>query len=85
MISPAIVNEGPFEGWDIYPQNLSNSQDFGFAYDLEQYREKLSDHAKRIFIAQNKETTIKVTEFGKPCRQPESSNRTTLVMPNQRD
>jgi hypothetical protein len=80
-----MVNEGPFQGWDVYPQNLPNAQDLCFAYDLERYREQLSGDAKRLFIAQNKETTVKVAEFGSPRRHPESSDWTTLVMTTQRD
>jgi hypothetical protein len=80
MISPAIVNEGPFQGWDLYPQNLPNSQDLCFSYDLEQYGEKLSEYAERIFIAQNKETTVKVIEFGKSRRHLEPSDLTAVVM-----
>lgn len=65
MSPSTVLNEGPFQGWDRYPQNLPNSQDLCFAYDLERYREQISNDAKILFVPQDKETTLKVLEFGR--------------------
>ena len=81
MSPSTVLDEGPFRGWDLYPQNLSNSQDLCFAYDLERYREQISDDAKRLFIPQNKETTLKVIEFGGPRRHPQPSDLAALIIP----
>ncbi len=85
MGSSTALNEGPFQGWDLYPMSLPNSQDLSFAYDLEKYREQLWDNAKSLFIPQNKETTVKVIEFGRPRRHPRLSDWIALIMTSQRE
>jgi hypothetical protein len=85
MSSSTVLNEERFQGWDVYPQSLPNSQDLSFAYDLEKYREQLSGDAKHLFIPQNEETAVKIIESGSHRRHPPPSDWKALVMATQRE
>lgn len=74
-----LINEDHFEGWDRYPLNLPNSQHLSFAYDLERYRQQILDDTKCLFIPQNKETTLKVIEFGREREHLQPSELAALV------
>lgn len=53
----------PFEGWEMYPQNLSSAVCNPYAFDLKSYNQRLQFESQRIFLS-NDELRVKVIEIG---------------------
>lgn len=54
-----------FEGWEVYPQNLSPAICNPCAFDLKSYNQLLRVESQRMFLSNN-ELRLKVIEIG--CR-----------------
>lgn len=53
-----------FSGWQIYPENLPMTGKERFAYDLQEYNERLSTDSRRLFVSDERDTLLQVTEIG---------------------
>lgn len=53
-----------FAGWQVYPENIPLAGKQQFAYDLQDYNERLADDSRRLFVPNDKETLVQVVENG---------------------
>jgi hypothetical protein len=63
-MSTVESSQSVFRGWETYPEELTTATEERFAYDLRQYNESLRRESEHIFVQNDDDSYLQVTELG---------------------
>ncbi|KAF2099469.1 hypothetical protein NA57DRAFT_74969 [Rhizodiscina lignyota] len=73
-----MLSKSSLEGWERYPENLSESGFNGHEYNFSSYRQQLSHDSKRLFVPQSEKINIKIIDFASSVSERIIERESTL-------